>query len=58
MNTSLLWMGIVPVLAFVILDTLTGKKAALWGALILGAGELIPWRCKNLSCPSERADLP
>ena len=40
MNTSLIWIGIIPVLAFVILDSFAEKRKALIGALVLGAAEL------------------
>jgi intracellular septation protein A len=39
MNSSLLWFGFLPVLAFLAMDTFSGKRRALWGALILGGVE-------------------
>jgi len=36
----MLWMGVVPIIAFVLLDSFADKKKALWGALFLGAGEV------------------
>ncbi|HKP95373.1 MAG TPA: septation protein IspZ [Fibrobacteria bacterium] len=40
MNSSLLWFGFLPVVAFLVMDTFAGKRRALWGALILGAVEV------------------
>ncbi len=40
MNSNL-WIGILPVLVFVILESFTNKKAALISALILAVAELI-----------------
>ncbi len=34
------WLGFLPILAFVVLDSWTSKASALWGALALGIGEL------------------
>lgn len=39
MNSSLLWFGFLPVVAFLVMDTFSGKRKALWGALILGMFE-------------------
>ncbi|MBF0430271.1 MAG: hypothetical protein HQK83_03260 [Fibrobacteria bacterium] len=41
MNNSMLWIGILPVIAFLILDSYTDKKKALLGAIVLGLGEFI-----------------
>ncbi len=35
----MLWFGFLPVLAFLIVDAVSGKRRALWGALVLGAVE-------------------
>jgi intracellular septation protein len=40
MTNSVLWLGILPILAFVVLDTFFEKRKALFFALILGIGEL------------------
>ncbi|MEO7425767.1 MAG: hypothetical protein ABI036_11310 [Fibrobacteria bacterium] len=39
MNSSMLWFGFLPVIAFLIMDSLSGKRRALWGALVLGGIE-------------------
>ncbi len=39
MNTSLLWFGFFPVVAFLAMDTFGGKRQALWSALVLGTVE-------------------
>lgn len=40
MNSSLVWFGFLPVLAFLVMDTYAGKRKALWGALALGSIEV------------------
>jgi intracellular septation protein len=40
MNSSLVWFGFLPVLAFLVMDAYAGKRKALWGALALGAVEV------------------
>ncbi|MFC1586658.1 septation protein IspZ [Fibrobacterota bacterium] len=40
MNTSLFWLGMVPIIAFVVVDAFAGKRKALAGALIIAVGEL------------------
>lgn len=39
MNSSLIWFGFLPVLAYLLMSSFGGKRQALWGALILGAME-------------------
>lgn len=39
MNSSLIWFGFLPVMAFLLLSSFGGKRQALWGALIMGALE-------------------
>ncbi len=50
MGSSMLWLGFLPVLAFVVLESFTGRKKALLCALGLGLGELIYtlWRFGSL----------
>ena len=40
MNSSFIWLGFLPILAYVALDSFSGRITALWGALALGAAEL------------------
>ena len=40
MNSSLVWFGFLPVIAFLVMDAFGGKRQALWSALILGAVEV------------------
>jgi intracellular septation protein A len=40
LNSSPVWFGFLPVLAFLLMDTLAGKRSALWGALCLGVVEV------------------
>ncbi len=40
MSSSMLWLGILPIVAFVVLDSFTKKTTALYGALALGVGEI------------------
>lgn len=39
MNSSLIWFGFLPVVAFLLMSSFGGKRQALWGALILGGLE-------------------
>jgi intracellular septation protein A len=39
MNSSLIWFGFLPVVAFLLMSSFGGKRQALWGALIMGAME-------------------
>jgi intracellular septation protein A len=39
MNSSLLWFGFLPILAFLLLEGPGGKRRALWVALVLGGLE-------------------
>ena len=39
MNSSLIWFGFLPVMAFLLMSSFGGKRQALWGALIMGALE-------------------
>jgi intracellular septation protein A len=39
MNSSLIWFGFLPVMAFLLMSSFGGKRQALWGALVMGALE-------------------
>lgn len=39
MNSSLVWFGFLPVLAFMLMSSFGGKRRALWGALFMGGLE-------------------
>lgn len=39
MNSSLIWFGFLPVIAFLLMSSFGGKRQALWGALIMGGLE-------------------
>jgi intracellular septation protein A len=39
MNSSTLWFGFLPVMAFLIMDAVSSQRVALWGAMLLGAVE-------------------
>ena len=41
MNSNLVWFGFLPVIAYLVLDSYADKRKALWGALCLGAGEVV-----------------
>jgi len=41
MDASLFWIGIVPVIAFVVLDSFTSKRAAIISAMALAAAECV-----------------
>ncbi len=50
MGSSLLWLGFLPIIAFVVLDSFAGRKKALLSALGLGVGEVAYslWRFGSL----------
>lgn len=39
MNSSLIWFGFLPVIAFLLISSFGGKRRALWGALVMGGLE-------------------
>src|SRR5690606_33803097 len=40
MNSSLIWFGFLPIVAFLLVDAFAGRRRALWAALLLGTLEL------------------